>query len=104
MSVSFSYLLVLYLQARQLLRLVVQQTLDLRQFVDLQLLLQQPQVIKLRLQIATALTFLFSPVHTAGDEDGKYRCALYVHAEGVCIYLTLKSKMVSSVLSSCSFT
>lgn len=101
------YLLVLHLQLHQLLCLIIQPTLELRQSVDLQLLLQQPQFAEIPLQANTTLTLLITPVHTAGD-DGIRLHVVYVRmsccVEGVWIHLNLRLKMVSSALSSCSFT
>lgn len=103
MWVFLFYLLVLYLQLHQLLCLIVQLSLKLWQSVNLQLLLQQLQVAKLCLHTTTTFTLLFTPVHTAGD-NGICLHVLCMCVEGMWIYLALRSKAVSSALSSCSFT
>lgn len=97
------YLLVFYLQLHQLLSSIVEQSLELWQSVDLQLLLQESQVAKLRLHTTTTLTLLFAPVHTAGD-DGIRLLVLCLCGEGEWIYLPLRLKTVSSAPSNCSFT
>lgn len=60
------HLLVSYLQLRRLFGEAVQPILELWQYADLKILLQQPQFTKLLLQRSAALTLIFIPVHTAG--------------------------------------